>query len=813
MGKIVPILRDISVLVADPIQQAVTLETGNTLMPGLGCTREAAFLLDCVTRIRQGIFKVLALGAFKTGKSTLLNALLGDTVFPASPLPTTAVMTELAYGECDEIVIYEKAKEHPYLVSWEEFRNYYTLLKAEIGAIDSRGHITSELQSIEYAQAESQHSFLANGVQLIDMPGLGANSDQASTAGRALKLPETALLFVLNAMNPFSEDVEGFLATAFRSRRHENVFFVINRMDQIKPAMVDALKQGVHDNLWRHFLDENHTFDHHLYARRVFFVSARTALEANMAKDRVKFEASGLPALERELEQFLTGNERFLRILEPLLQSLQTIVERAYQRIAEEKATLSTYGKLQTRNRLDMIESKLFELLTMAKMTVADQDSTAPQGATTEQSEQVSALPGISRKTKILQLDEADSIDIWVNTDNHLQFVERVAEKYVLPHHERAELLDSIKQIRNRRADPNLYMAVVGEFSSGKSTFINALLRQKLLKASVLPTTATAARIHYGAALDVSVLFKNQVKPLSFLEAPAQLWECIRSFQSQQQVKDGDIHEFIRLVTGEDAIASMIDDLVIYHPASFLENGIVIIDTPGTNSLSERHALVTYQLIQREADAAVVIIPGSLLSQSLKAFITNQLRPFLHRSLFVVTKMDTIPEDEQQEVIEHLYRSVINDVGIRRPIIMYQAAAQVALNVLGENKIVRSEIEHWKDQFITLEYTLWHHLQRERVVSIAERLIRLMTRLFGQLDRHLRELRDAHEKRRIDLDWRLNAYTSHLQSASESTIGRHRHELQDLNELRSLIESDLDEVERRREVLTQEQQKLAMTLM
>jgi GTPase SAR1 family protein len=34
-----------------------------------------------------------------------------------------------------------------------------------------------------------------------------------------------------------------------------------------------------------------------------------------------------------------------------------------------------------------------------------------------------------------------------------------------------------MKRIRKRCADPNLYLAVIGEFSSGKSTFINALLR------------------------------------------------------------------------------------------------------------------------------------------------------------------------------------------------------------------------------------------------------------------------------------------------------------------------------------------------
>ena len=53
-------------------------------------------------------------------------------------------------------------------------------------------------------------------------------------------------------------------------------------------------------------------------------------------------------------------------------------------------------------------------------------------------------------------------------------------------------LLDKYINLSNRVADAKFYLAVVGEFSSGKSTFINALLRKRLLKEAVKPTTAAA---------------------------------------------------------------------------------------------------------------------------------------------------------------------------------------------------------------------------------------------------------------------------------------------------------------------------------
>jgi GTPase Era involved in 16S rRNA processing len=824
------ILKDISILIGDLTTQPVTLEAGNSVIPGLGLTSEAAYLVDCITYIRHGVFRISVFGAFNAGKSTLLNALLGTKILPAYPLPTTAMVTNLVYGGRIEIMIYEEAWKDPDFISWETFSKHFILSKIDIDTIDTQGRMRNGLRSIKFAQAELQYPLLASGIRLTDTPGLGVIGDYTRITRNYLKPPETALLFVLNATNPFPEEVTEFLSTEFEPKCLENVFFIINRMDQINPTVVDSLKQNIHHIVQQLILDKSNSFDYDLYARRVFYTSAKSALEARIAlpEDSAMLEASGVPALERELELFLTSDEICSKALEPFLLVLQSIVDRARQRVVEEKATLHESGQLnahysvvEEKSRLDIIESNLLELLKKANTIATDKDfatqssyqietsiTSSTQFTSFKQSEQLSPPPISSRSTKKLQLDGPDPIEAWIAVDDHLQLVEQVTERYDLPYDVITELHESIKQIHNRFADPNLYLAVVGEFSSGKSTFINALLRQKLLKASVLPTTATAVRLHYGARLDVSVLFKNKDKPFSYLEDSIQLWQLLRSINSQQ-VKDGDICEFIHLVTSDDSIASRIDKLVIYHPASILEDGIVIIDTPGTNALSEHHALVTSQLIQQEADAAVIIIPGPLLSQSLKEFITDRLRPFLHRSLFVVTQMDKIPEEEQEQVIEYLRSSITNSLGIHQPLVIYQAAAQVALNALGENKAIRPELEHWKARFISLEYAIWEYLHRERTLSIAERLGRLMTCLFEQLDNHLRERQSKYEKQQMGLEQRINAFITNLQSASDSTISRHRHELQDLSHLQNCVQSDLCEIERRREALHQKQLQLA----
>ena len=69
---------------------------------------------------------------------------------------------------------------------------------------------------------------------------------------------------------------------------------------------------------------------------------------------------------------------------------------------------------------------------------------------------------------------------------------------------------------------------------------------------------------------------------------------------------------------------------------------------------------------------------------------------------------------------------------------LYDAAPQIVLDLLGGTEIVTPELQHWGGKFSELEETIWEHLHRERTLSIAARLIRLLTGLFEQLDMHLR---------------------------------------------------------------------------
>ncbi|MGI8972457.1 MAG: dynamin family protein [Dehalococcoidia bacterium] len=96
--RIASALREFALLIGEPRLQSLTLSTGEGVLPGLGMLSEAKTIEQRATDAERGVFKVLVLGRFKNGKSTLLNAMLGARVLPTSAVPATAIITVLVGG-------------------------------------------------------------------------------------------------------------------------------------------------------------------------------------------------------------------------------------------------------------------------------------------------------------------------------------------------------------------------------------------------------------------------------------------------------------------------------------------------------------------------------------------------------------------------------------------------------------------------------------------------------------------------------------------------------------------------------------------
>ena len=463
--------------------------------------------------------------------------------------------------------------------------------------------------------------------------------------------------------------------------------------------------------------------------------------------------------------------------------------------------------------------------------------------------------------------------------DQHIQFLEQIIQKPTISSSIRKELSQKILRIKQRRDDPTFYLAVIGEFSSGKSTFINALLRDVLLKTSALVTTATATRISYADSLSAEAHFKTarpkqfikqelkpikeqaksvrkEVKPvqqkiqlvwllsliiwflialwlysisywlIGFLLLPVVILFATvitqglnrnqaKKIQNNQRIQPPSklvtsneameigipVRQFVQMITVEEELARMVEKFTIYHPAKFLESGIVIIDTPGTNPPEKNnHQEVTQKVVESEADSAIIVIPANQpVSDSLVGFISGPLYHYIHRCVFVITKMDTVRPREHVKLIESIKKRLRDKLSIEE-IVVLESAPQVVIDCLTGEEEVDEKSRQWNNKFIDLEEKLRDYLTNSRKIAITESVGRLLTQVFRQSELHLREQQTQFKERQNMLEREV------IKDLPKFTIDQY-------TECRRMIDDEVERTKRKVKSLTATcQEKTSSTL-
>lgn len=241
---------------------------------------EAERAARLVERLVGGRFLVSVVGEFKRGKSTLINALVGDEVLPTGVLPLTAVATEVAYGESRVVV------------------DYLDGVRTEVGLGELAEFVTEQgnpanQRGIARVEVRGRWPLLKPGVVLVDTPGIGSVYRHNTETARQAVLDADGAVLVLAADIAMSErerDLVGRLA-----QRRAPTFFVLNKADHLTPGELDQVRRFVEqvlcDDLGR--------------KARVFALSARAALAARMADQPSGPEAGEFVAFMAELERFV----------------------------------------------------------------------------------------------------------------------------------------------------------------------------------------------------------------------------------------------------------------------------------------------------------------------------------------------------------------------------------------------------------------------------------------------------------------------------------------------------------------------------
>ncbi len=169
-------------------------------------------------RVAEGRFHVACVGQFKRGKSTLLNALLGEEVLPAGVVPVTAVPTVLRWSP-----------EPKAIVRTTDGTTLF-VRPPEIGSFVAESENPDNVKRVEVVELLLPSMLLRNGMCLVDTPGLGSVFEVATGATRAFLPNMDAALVVLGADPPISADEVAMVETA--ARQVEDILVVLTKADR-----------------------------------------------------------------------------------------------------------------------------------------------------------------------------------------------------------------------------------------------------------------------------------------------------------------------------------------------------------------------------------------------------------------------------------------------------------------------------------------------------------------------------------------------------------------------------------------------------
>jgi GTPase SAR1 family protein len=261
----------------------------------VGATTAAEAARTALDHLERGTFIVAVVGEFKRGKSTFINALLGQEVLPADVLPTTAVVNRIVYGREPSCTL-RLADGAEQSVPIGELADYVTKLTAEAA---------SRAASVIEAVVAFPTLLCQNNIQVVDTPGLG---DEAAMTARTMAVLPTAdaAIMLVSALSPFAQSEQGLLRELLKTVPAERVFIVMNQIDllpgEAQVARVLVLIESRAGAVLREIGADK---------IRVVALSALDALEAKMQRDHARFTASRFAAFEELLEEYLARDRGF----------------------------------------------------------------------------------------------------------------------------------------------------------------------------------------------------------------------------------------------------------------------------------------------------------------------------------------------------------------------------------------------------------------------------------------------------------------------------------------------------------------------
>lgn len=207
---------------------------------------------------------------------------------------------------------------------------------------------------------------------------------------------------------------------------------------------------------------------------------------------------------------------------------------------------------------------------------------------------------------------------------------------------------DNLRVFYNNVEKNVFSIVVVGEFSAGKSTFLNAMMHKKALPTFSTETTATVNFLRHVTCAP------NGEAGIVYYREPKGSTEVLKSL-------DPATIERVVSTRGDkenDRVATRVDHVDLFFDSDFLTDGVTLVDSPGLNGTADHHREITEEQICRSSACIFLFNAEQPGSKSNFDFL-RELKSRNSNIFFVLNKINTIKTAEGETVegiVNHIAR-------------------------------------------------------------------------------------------------------------------------------------------------------------
>jgi hypothetical protein len=294
--------------------------------------------------LEKTTFRIAVFAPFNHGKSTLLNAILGQKTLPIDLIPTTGAAISLRYGA----ELSTKITLHDGTIINERGTD---ILK-QYAILDDRRRMNDNVISVEVF---CDNSFLEMGVELIDLPGTNDRQEQNDLIKEKL-LGVDLIVHVLDARKLMTLEERENLRDWLLDRGIDTVLFVVNFLNLLEP---EEQKQ-VQNRLI--FVAESFRSRLPQGISNLYRVDALPALRSRLKGDTAAARTTGLETLETALQTIVRFEQQKPEIN---LERVKNIVTKLQQLAEEKKQTIiiSIAAEKQKQQAKQELQNKAKDLI------------------------------------------------------------------------------------------------------------------------------------------------------------------------------------------------------------------------------------------------------------------------------------------------------------------------------------------------------------------------------------------------------------------------------------------------------------------